>query len=272
MKIAILILAHKPLFYFEKIATANPNLNFYIHMDAKCTFSNTNLPNFHFIPNRIDVKWGGFSQVTATINLLNFALLDQENEYFHIISGEDVFLCSNENMHQKLTWGNDDIFIELKNSKKHHYRVRFPAIHVETTWQRKTSGKILTQTLKILDFLIPTSTKYWFGSNWFSIRRSQLISLLTQITKSDLLFFQKRLNPDEHFFQYLIKKSNFNYNINSKSNNRFIHFDKNFNNGNNPIYLTINELLPLSNQQYFFARKVNIATQIEFYQLLNTKK
>ncbi|EPU0977000.1 beta-1,6-N-acetylglucosaminyltransferase, partial [Acinetobacter baumannii] len=108
------------------------------------------------------------------------------------------------------------------------------------------------------------------GSNWFSIRREELKIILNSITDRDISLFKHRLNPDEHFFQYIVVKAGLRNNISLKGNNRYIIFDKRYNNGNNPIYLNADQLLKLKNTcSHFFARKVDIDNQLKYYERVN---
>lgn len=270
--VCILVMAHKSLEYIFILAKNNPGIVFYIHFDAKSELPKTELDNIVFIDDRVDVRWGGYSQVNAILNLLNFAVKNSKCEYFHLISGEDVILSTNENMLSKLSWHTNEIFMECKYSSQHNYRVRFSAIHADSNWQRKIPGKILTLLLKILDFSFFSKRKYLFGSNWFSIRRNELNCLLSNIEKHDINFFKNRLNPDEHFFQYILEKSNLCPSISALGNKRYIVFDKEFNNGNNPVYLKsqcLNDVFLMD--KCFFARKVDVKNQIKFYELVNLK-
>lgn len=272
MKVCIVVLAHKNIFYIEKLAKSNSNVNFYIHIDEKANISLFKAPNVFFVKNRIDVMWGGFSQVSAILNTFNEVLKNIENEYIHLISGEDIVLCSNLDLEKSLKWESDEIFMDMIKSKRHQYRARFPAFHANKIWMRKLPGKMITLTLKILDIIFPTTKEYWFGSNWFSIKRSDLEILFSKISSSDLKYFNRRLNPDEHFFQHMVVKSQLISKISSTGNRRFIRFDKNYNNGNNPIYLDVNELENISkDKKYFFARKVIYSVQNEYYKKVNSK-
>ncbi|MUT43745.1 beta-1,6-N-acetylglucosaminyltransferase [Acinetobacter baumannii] len=271
-KIAILIMAHKPIKYFEGLARDNQQVNFFVHMDIKTNFVNPEIKNLYFLKDelRVDVKWGGFSQVQATLNLLSFVFHNSDSEFFHVVSGEDVILSTNKNLSETLTWSNSNIFMELMDSPRHRYRVRFFAPHVETRWQRKLVGKLFTFSLKILDKIFITKKDFWFGSNWFSIRREELKIILNSITDRDISLFKHRLNPDEHFFQYIVVKAGLRNNISLKGNNRYIIFDKRYNNGNNPIYLNADQLLKLKNTcSHFFARKVDIDNQLKYYERVN---
>lgn len=83
MKIAYLILAHHQANYLQKLV----NFihcdweNIFIHIDAKFDIVQFQrlIPEDHNIcfrvgSKRVKVNWGGFSQVTATLNLLKAAL------------------------------------------------------------------------------------------------------------------------------------------------------------------------------------------------------
>jgi len=270
--IAILILAHKELDYFFLLAKDNPNIYFFIHYDIKSkipSYINHN-NNIFFIDERVDVKWGGFSQVRAMLNLFNFALNFSEIQFFHLISGQDTILSNNKNLSKHLTWDSEEIFMELRHSEKHAYRVRFNAFHAEKYWQRNILGKIFTLYLKFLHKICPSKENFWFGSNWFSIKRIDLEKLICNVSSLDLSKFENKLNPDEHFFQYLVVKSRLQHKISPLSNHRYIVFDKSFNNGNNPIYQDVFTCIKELNK-FFFIRKCDVKTQVEFYSMVNKK-
>ncbi|MEL1746742.1 glycogen branching protein, partial [Acinetobacter baumannii] len=104
------------------------------------------------------------------------------------------------------------------------------------------------------------------------IRRNELKKILDLADSKDLEFFKYRLNPDEHFFQYLVVRAGLKDQISPLGNNRYIIFDKNYNNGNNPIYLSNEELLDVKNNANpFFARKVDIENQLKYYERVNSK-
>lgn len=262
-KIAILIAAHKPIPYFLGLAGENPKIDFIVHLDKKTNIDDVCknpidcLPNIKFLPNelRVDVKWGGISQVIATLNLLKFAIEKTHAEFFHFISGEDVILSTNKDMVANLSWEDDVVLMECKESSHHRYRARFNTLHANTKHQRTVIGKMLTLLLRYLDKAIPTNEAYYFGSSWFSIKREDLEVLLNTISDVDMEFFERKLCPDEHFFQTIVQKCGLSKKA-INTNKRYIVFDKSYNNGNNPKYLTFDELLGLSDK-YLFARKVD---------------
>lgn len=266
VKHAFLILTHKSIDNIYVFAEKYRDYNFYVHVDKKIDITlikKEKRSNIYFVNenDRVDIKWAGFSMIQATINLINFALNhDKRNEYFHLISGDDIVL------NNSLTWPDDKIFIECYHSFSHRYRMRFNTPHADTRYQRSFLGKLLTQSCKFLDKIIPTSETFYFGSQWFSIKRSELELILDSITDADINFFKKKLCPDEHFFQYLIKKNNLISKISSEGNKRFIVFDNNFQRGSSPIFLNRTQLDHAERHRYWFARKVQQSVMKEYYQ------
>ena len=262
-----LILTHKNIDHIYELASKMLNVNFYIHLDQKSDIElikKASIHNVHFVEERVDIKWAGFSMVQATINLISYALAhDKDTEYFHLISGDDVLL------HKIPSWNNSDIFIECRESKEHQYRMRFDTPHADTKYQRKLLGKALTQFYKKIDKILPTQEKFYFGSQWFSIRRKELEILMNSITESDLNFFRKKLCPDEHFFQFLIIKNKMLDKVSVYGNKRFIKFDPNFQRGSSPICLNTDQLSNAQKQNYWFARKVEPQEMQKFYLNLN---
>lgn len=262
LKVCVVVLAHKDIFYIEALAKSHPNINFYIHMDVKSNVNFFELSNVFFIAERLDIKWAGFSMIQATLNLFQYALMhDKNNEYFHLISGDDVFL------NKDLSWSSSDIFIECRESKDHQYRMRFDFPHADTKYQRTLIGKALTQLYKKIDRIFPTNEKFYFGSQWFSIRRNELEILMNSITESDLNFFKKKLCPDEHFFQYLVVKNKMLNKVSIEGNKRYIFFDKKYQRGSSPIFLNLEQLEYARDKQNWFARKVEAEVMSEFYNL-----
>lgn len=267
-RIAFLVIVHKDISNLIFFSRLNLDMNFYIHLDKKIDIEGFLLklpplpPNIYFIKNRVSINWAGFSMIQATLNLLNEARCNSENEYFHLISGEDVILKKGDN----LKWTDHSIYIEKYETLDNRYRMRLNFFYADTIFQRKIVFKIITQIFKRLDVFFITSKKYYCGSQWFSIKRSELELILHSITDADFNFFKKKLCPDEHFFQYLIKKNNLISKISSEGNKRFIVFDNNFQRGSSPIFLNKEQLNQAKKHGYWFARKVEQGIMKEFYE------
>lgn len=259
MKVCFLILAHKNIDHLIAYARQHLEYNFYVHFDKKSKiYSGLELPdNFYVLENRVDVNWGGFSMVKATLNLIEFSLQhDSNNEFFHLISGEDFIFNNN------LTWFNSSIFIEMKPTINLRYRNRLSTLHADKKYQRHLIGKFLTIFNRIIDKIFFTTKTYYFGSQWFSIRKTELTCLMNNISKEFLNDFKNKLCPDEFFFQTLILKSNLFESV-TNNNKRFIVFDRRYQRGSSPVFLNKDHILAVKSEEYWFARKVDSETFIQ---------
>lgn len=262
-KHALLVQAHKNLDYFIQLANDEKNLNVYVHLDKKSAefecLKNQDLPsNFYILEDSISVIWGGFSQVLATLKLFHRAMLDSENQFFHLVSGEDVVLQPFEMIEKN--WQDVYHFAPMlicEQNSNYFYRFFCDTLHANTRWQRSLGGKILTKIQQIFakTYLLFTKPQpVYFGSQWFSITRDDWQKIQPFLQKYQP-FFAKKLVPDEHFFQTLLK--NETQIQPSNVNQRYIIFDKKINNGNSPIYLDFAQLQRAKQQYHWFARKVH---------------
>ena len=260
-KHALLIQAHQDISYFIKLAKIQPNVNFYVHMDAKSRdFPKTdlaNLANVVLLSDRVSVRWGGFSQIKATLKLFERAFANEDNAYFHLVSGEDVVLQPFEVIEKQ--WQQRFGFqamMTCEMAPQYAYRFIMDSPHADSNWQRQLTGKIITKLQQGVAKVKPYHSAIYFGSQWFSVTRADWEKIVPFIDEySD--FFRHKLVPDEHFFQTLIAEKLTNQIRLSNDNRRQIIFDKNVNNGNSPIYLDLLKLERAKFDGYWFARKVN---------------
>ena len=80
MKIAFLMQCHKNSIQINRLIDKlkHSEVDVYIHIDSKSQRLREEIKrneNVHLLPNEkcVDVQWGTFSQVTATLNLIEFA-------------------------------------------------------------------------------------------------------------------------------------------------------------------------------------------------------
>ena len=259
-KHALLIQAHQDISYFIKLAKIQPNVNFYVHMDAKSRdFPKTdlaNLANVVLLSDRVSVRWGGFSQIEATLKLFETAFAHEDNAYFHLLSGEDVVLQPFEVIEKQ--WQHQFGFQAMMTCEiapQYAYRFIMDSPHADSDWQRQLTGKIITKLQQGVAKIKPYHSPIYFGSQWFSVTRADWEKIVP-FTDEYSDFFRHKLVPDEHFFQTLIAEKLTNQIRLSNDNRRQIIFDKNVNNGNSPIYLDLLKLERAKFDGYWFARKV----------------
>lgn len=108
-KHAYLIIAHNEfsILEFLLIALDDVRNDIFIHFDYKCRdipFLKCINSNLYILPNRIDVRWGDYSQIETEMYLFEYAYLMQKKnnvdyQYYHLISGVDIPLKNQNYIH-----------------------------------------------------------------------------------------------------------------------------------------------------------------------------
>lgn len=204
-KHALLIQAHQDISYFIKLAKIQPNVNFYVHMDAKSAYfpdaETAQLANVFLLKDRITVRWGGFSQIEATLKLFETAFANEDNAYFHLLSGEDVVLQPFEVIEKQ--WQHQFGFQAMMTCEiapQYAYRFIMDSPHADSNWQRQLTGKIITKLQQGVAKIKPYHSPIYFGSQWFSVTRADWEKIVP-FTDEYSDFFRHKLVPDEHFYQ-----------------------------------------------------------------------
>lgn len=133
-KHAYLIIAHKTDEIFHTLLEMIDDLrnDIFIHMDLKNTGYDESYCNFIKYSNvyhtkRTNVTWGGYSQINAELLLLEMSLQTNEYAYFHLLSGQDLPIKTQDYIHNYLK-GKDTIYVGFNNddnSKRCQYRYFF---------------------------------------------------------------------------------------------------------------------------------------------------
>ena len=115
-KQAILIQCHNKPEQINEIINYLPKEMFdiYIHVDRKSSIISdiVHKENTFFVKNRIDVRWGRFSQVEATISLINEIKNPLNYSYCHLISGNDFVIKPISWIMKSFSENNDKQYIE----------------------------------------------------------------------------------------------------------------------------------------------------------------
>lgn len=270
---AILILAHKNVQQVVELSRKlNSNFNVYIHFDKKMTLDDNCLKileneNIRYISQE-DVKWGSWSIVRATIALMNLALSDKDNRYFHLISGQDWPIINSQEIYD---------FFEDKNSI---YMERYSADRVKKSheeiinWQkyyyyydvinrRKLYGKIFHRlTMKLQGLLkinkfkkLKINLDIYAGSQWGSLPRDAVEFALDYLDSHENVYkmFETGFCSDEFWLPTILANS-------SKFRNRYENYNYHFikwteQHGSYPAILDENNFMELRQSKAFFARK-----------------
>ncbi len=261
MKIAHLLLIHENPSQLKRLIQrlAHPDAEFYIHVDLKTDinpFLYLQSKDVKFIVNRVNVHWGAYSIVQATVNSLEEILKSDYNyDYINLLSGQDYPLKSTEAIH--------DFFKNNPNKAFMH------TLSVENEWQEAIprltkyhlsnytfSGKYTLE--KWLNFLLPSrkmpNNLIAVGrSQWFSISSQHAEYMVTYLQENKHVkrFFELTWGSDEFVFQTILFNSIYQKDM-VNDNLRYIDWSEG---KASPKTFTMNDLPNLLGSGQLFARK-----------------
>lgn len=271
---AVLIQAHNNPKYILKLALTNQDVSFFVHIDKKnedayLEIKRNNLNNIILIENRINVSWGGVSQIKATLRLLNTAYYYDEFTFFHLMSGECLPLRSFKSIESEWTLQPEVNYIESREHKGNEWRLRTMLPFSDTSFMRSFLGRVLKRMLRVFSKLMRTTSIspdfYFFGSQWFSVNRAA-VSTILKIHEDENFFsnFENITCSDEHAFQILVRK----YGVDNiaDDNRRYIEF---YGSKSSPEYLSCAKIDFARKKNYWFARKVDENTMLDYISVVH---
>lgn len=278
MKLAFLMQCHKnPKQINMLIEYLNhPNIDFYIHVDKKSDVSSQIIKKGSVIilpeEQRVDVKWGTFSQVQATLNLMNYAYKREKYDFYWLISGQDFPLASADQIISFLDSNLDSNYIDLSISKNNgalydtNFDKRNQIVYYSWMFKRDFKHRLLkriwveitggyNRTFRVflrknyLDF------KFYFGSSWWCINGAFFTYVINYLeTHMEYVnFFKKSCCPDESFFQTLIMNSDYA----GSRREHLLYVDWSESNSS-PKTITCKDLSKAFNSGKFFVRKIDM--------------
>lgn len=239
----------------------------YIHVDKKsCNFHPSQLsPNvknatLHFVP-RISVNWGGFSLIEATLSLLKSAA-QTRHAYYHLISGVDLPLKSQNYIHDFFLTHNGCEFIEFDSnmSRREEFLDRIRYYHIFQDLIGRNPGKTVAIYSKLehyslclqkhlkIDRTRNSKLNYGKGCNWFSITHDLAIYIIEH-ERNIRTHFKYSLCADEMFLQSLVLSSPFKNRI-CNTSLRYIDWKR-----GNPYTFRFSDYDDLVSSACLFARK-----------------
>lgn len=210
-------LTNSLIYLVEKLITSSNSI-ILIHVDKKSDIAHIrkflpNSPQIHFLTDRTDVEWGGYTQIETTLKLLNYAS-QFDYQYFSLLSGDDIPLMKVEHI-EKYLLTNDREYIGYEY-------LADPAIQVKYLYPKfflnkkksiwiKIKCKILTFLHKIDLFNqdIDKLPKLYKGSQWFTLSNQAVSYILAFIenNKNYDLAFKNSICADEVYFHTIIYNS-----------------------------------------------------------------
>ena len=215
-KHAFLIMAYDDFDFLKELMMAidDERNDIYLHIDRRAKVCKKDIEKITnkarvFFVDGIKVTWGSENQIEAELRLLKASLNENEYKYYHLLSGHDFPLVSQNEFHEFFDekYGFQFIDCRFENIEPMLFRVKyyFP-------FQTLSSGKNIFNrfTNKVGTFIqrlfginrTIDSIIYGYGGNWFSITDDfarYVVSMEEFIKKN----FYQGLCSDEMFIQTL---------------------------------------------------------------------
>ena len=269
---AYLITAYDNFYVLERLLHLldDPRNDLYVHIDKKargfdqgsmstvCRYSEV-----IFLP-RIKVYWGDYSQVRSILRLLRSAA-PQAYSYYHLLSGSDLPLKSQDHIHR--------FFLRHEGTEFVHLSAEYPRDWVERI---HTQNRFVSLEVPILRRVVPYARKamrlviMWlrrngvgrltpeikYGSDWWSITHN----LATRVVNSEAeieRLFKYALVPTEFYVQTVAWNSPLRAHISSPDlgNMRYIDWARRSSDGAHPYVFKDSDYGDLLASPWLFARK-----------------
>ena len=224
---AYLILAHANPYVLEKLILLldDERNDIYIHVDKKVKDFNfvffsqlVKKSRLKFI-DRIKVYWGHVSLVEAELKLFRAAFEDGDYTYYHLISGSDLPLKSQDEIHDFFKANEGSEFIGFSDDLFDLNRV--DKIYIFPKYMRAKANEPLKRIVRKLRLSFISlqgklgysktkkeGTIFKFGSQWVSVSKDFVLALLAQ-EKNILQFYKYSNCPDEIYKQTFAYNSEF---------------------------------------------------------------
>ncbi|MGI1803309.1 beta-1,6-N-acetylglucosaminyltransferase [Limosilactobacillus reuteri] len=286
---AVLILAHKNIDQVIELASRlSTDFEIYIHLDKKANITVDQSRKIKKITkgyiSKYDVKWGSYSIVKATIDLMKMALNNNQNTYFHLISGQDWPLMSPAKIYE---------YFEHTNQIYMNY---WPAVSMRKTgepeiwWtkyyfnydsinRRTTFGKVYHRLLLLVQTVLRINKldKYglkedyiYAGQEWVDIPRDALEFTITYYEQHPNLekIFSTSFCSDEMWLQTILCNSEFKPRI-EKNIHHYIEMTEKH--GSRPAILDEEDYSKIISGNYWWGRKVERPISDKLINLLDEK-
>jgi hypothetical protein len=220
VKQVFLIHAHKDLLQLNALLArlSDPDFVLYVHLDRKWQLDPAQVdPRARQVQPRLDVRWGHFSQVAATLASVRQVLArEPEFDKLFFLSGQDYPVLSNAALKTAIAAFKDRELIDCvpigPDGWPAGYRYQYYYSEGGALAQRLACA-LANRALRLARRTrrLPAGLQPWGGSTWWTLSRPCLVHLLDRVDEQPGLarFFRTVLCPDELFFQTLVMASSY---------------------------------------------------------------
>ncbi|NJC25651.1 beta-1,6-N-acetylglucosaminyltransferase [Neolewinella antarctica] len=272
MKHAALITAYKD---FEQLKVLINELgdgfNVYVHVDKKSVVPAATihevrqLPNVAYVGQDYKVNWGAVNHLKSYIKLARTALTNADNQYFHLITGQDYPVQSSRHF-ASLMEGDDRSYLEHFSLPSPRWSggglERLEYYNLCSLIDAKQHGKWVNRIIrlqKLVKFKRPISEdlgQLYGGSTYWSLSREILRYVIdfTDRNPSILDRFKHTFCAEEIYFQTVVMNSPFAHKVVNDSR-RFIDWAKA--EEGSPPFLDESDYSAIVSSDCLFARKID---------------
>lgn len=228
MKHAYLILAHNEFQVLKRLLLAldDARNDVYIHFDKKVS----ELPDIHLqhanlyiLKNRVDVKWGDVTVMEAELNLFEAAHKNGGYAYYHLLSGVDMPIKSQDYIHaffnehagkEFIGFFQGDITDEIdrKVMKTHLFSESFRTGSGIINLSKRVLRSAFIKFQEIINYKRNGHINFKKGTQWISIT-GEMVKILIKDRENILKIYQNSFCCDEIVVQTACWNSELKKNI-----------------------------------------------------------
>lgn len=239
MKQVFLIQAHKDLGQLNALVEQLRDDDFlvYVNLDRKCDIDPAGVdPRARLVQQRIDVHWGGFSQVQAALNSLAQIVAEvPEFDKVLFLSAQDFPLLSNAALKDQLARLRDHELLDTvaigREAGQWAADFRYQYFYREGGGRaERLMASLVNKAMRAtgLKRRMPGGMRPYGGSSWWALSRACVRALLERVRREPgmVRFFRSVACPDELFFQTLVMNSSFSARVLGR-NFRYVQWPEN---------------------------------------------
>lgn len=264
--------AHLIITYTNPLQTArmiermqHPGFDFYIHVDKKIDITDhlflARQPNVFLIQNRVNVVWGGYNTVEATLQSVKEILAAGRNyDYIHLMSGQDYPIKPADHIYRFFETNRGKEFLAFEHFDEWADEA-YPRIREYHFTNYKFPGRYLVQ--RVINRILPERKSPipmdYYGASMFWALSSDCLRYIIHLLDHNARFrrfMQFTWGSDEFMFQTLVLNSSFKEKV-VNDNLLFLDRDKG---APHPNIITVNHLKQLLESSKLFARKFDAQT------------
>ena len=269
MKHAFLIIAHNELRILNILLTMldDPRNDVYLHLDKKWKLNIQDLyhpqnAQLFLVKERMDVRWGDISLIKLEFRLFRMAYVNGPYLYYHLLSGVDLPIKSQDYIHEffQRNYGKEFIgFAQGEEDRIDCYN-KVMKFHLFSRHLHNSNKLLISSRIRLENILNKyltrsSSISFQKGTQWVSIT-NECVKYILNEEKSILKRFKFTICGDEIFLQTLVYNSSFYekcYSVSDEyvSNQREIDWRR-----GNPYNWTIKDKDFLLHSDKIFARKI----------------